>query len=652
VDFQVLEQYLSETADESEVKGLVAGLSEKDREGYFDRLIFAVKTAPVERKLLALKAALLVKDWSEDESIKVLLAIRRYLLKSNLEGLAFFDELMEMIARISSRQIRFVGRGIELLLLILRNSRKPATYLRLQPPIRCVLGKLIRDEVDFSPDLFIRAGDRLLHAKHDQEALDALSIGLFYYPFNVALLDLRGSANVAMGNFINAKDDLDRIIELEPKNHQYYARRGEVCLMSEQYEEALRDFNVFLRKYKKHQRVMSLKADALASSGRNYEALKVYDVLLKIDPKNAEFLFARARLYDSLEASGEAIADLEKALELKRDFPEAKYYRQQMIMRRSNLGAEDELYTAYVTGNEDLVFGDRKQNGERFSDIGGLTEAKETIREVIEYPLRYPEISAKFGKKAGGGVLFFGPPGCGKTLLARAAANECGLFFLNVNLSSVLDKWVGNTEKAVSMVFKMARKRAPSILFFDELDALGAARERLHSGWEKKVISQLLVEMDGLESQNEQVMILGATNAPWEVDLALRRAGRFGRFVFVPPPDLPAREEVLRIYCARKPLMGDDVDFKALAEVTEHHSADSLRQLVEDAANIPWKEAIRTGVERPISMSDFTAALEKRKPDLAEWNRLVRRYEEFARQVVDKVSIGFLHKSAPKRSET
>lgn len=652
MDFQVLEQYLSETADESEVKGLVAGLSEKDREGYFDRLIFAVKTAPVERKLLALKAALLVKDWSEDESIKVLLAIRRYLLKSNLEGLAFFDELMEMIARISSRQIRFVGRGIELLLLILRNSRKPATYLRLQPPIRCVLGKLIRDEVDFSPDLFIRAGDRLLHAKHDQEALDALSIGLFYYPFNVALLDLRGSANVAMGNFINAKDDLDRIIELEPKNHQYYARRGEVCLMSEQYEEALRDFNVFLRKYKKHQRVMSLKADALASSGRNYEALKVYDVLLKIDPKNAEFLFARARLYDSLEASGEAIADLEKALELKRDFPEAKYYRQQMIMRRSNLGAEDELYTAYVTGNEDLVFGDRKQNGERFSDIGGLTEAKETIREVIEYPLRYPEISAKFGKKAGGGVLFFGPPGCGKTLLARAAANECGLFFLNVNLSSVLDKWVGNTEKAVSMVFKMARKRAPSILFFDELDALGAARERLHSGWEKKVISQLLVEMDGLESQNEQVMILGATNAPWEVDLALRRAGRFGRFVFVPPPDLPAREEVLRIYCARKPLMGDDVDFKALAEVTEHHSADSLRQLVEDAANIPWKEAIRTGVERPISMSDFTAALEKRKPDLAEWNRLVRRYEEFARQVVDKVSIGFLHKSAPKRSET
>lgn len=652
MDFQVLEQYRSETADESEVKGLVAGLSEKDREGYFDRLIFAVKTAPVERKLLALKAALLVKDWSEDESIKVLLAIRRYLLKSNLEGLAFFDELMEMIARISSRQIRFVGRGIELLLLILRNSRKPATYLRLQPPIRCVLGKLIRDEVDFSPDLFIRAGDRLLHAKHDQEALDALSIGLFYYPFNVALLDLRGSANVAMGNFINAKDDLDRIIELEPKNHQYYARRGEVCLMSEQYEEALRDFNVFLRKYKKHQRVMSLKADALASSGRNYEALKVYDVLLKIDPKNAEFLFARARLYDSLEASGEAIADLEKALELKRDFPEAKYYRQQMIMRRSNLGAEDELYTAYVTGNEDLVFGDRKQNGERFSDIGGLTEAKETIREVIEYPLRYPEISAKFGKKAGGGVLFFGPPGCGKTLLARAAANECGLFFLNVNLSSVLDKWVGNTEKAVSMVFKMARKRAPSILFFDELDALGAARERLHSGWEKKVISQLLVEMDGLESQNEQVMILGATNAPWEVDLALRRAGRFGRFVFVPPPDLPAREEVLRIYCARKPLMGDDVDFKALAEVTEHHSADSLRQLVEDAANIPWKEAIRTGVERPISMSDFTAALEKRKPDLAEWNRLVRRYEEFARQVVDKVSIGFLHKSAPKRSET
>jgi len=651
MEVQVLEQYLTESSGEAEVKALSAALSEKDREAFFDYLIFAVKTAPVERKLLALKAMLLVKDWSEEESVKVLLAIRRYLLKSNLEGLVFFDELMEMIARISSRQVKFIGRGIELLLLILRNSRKPATYIRLQPPIRCILSKLVHEEVGFSPDLFIRAGDHLLQAKRDQDALDALSIGLFYYPFNVALLDLRSSANVAMGNFINAKDDLDRIIELEPKNHQYYARRGEVCLMSEQYEEALRDFNIFLKKYKKHQRVMALKADALASSGRNYEALKVYDVLVKLDPKSAEFHFARARLYDSLESSGEAIADLEKALELKRDFPEAKYYRQQMIMRRSNLGVEDELYSAYVTGNEDLVFGDKKQNGERFSDIGGLADAKETIREVIEYPLRYPEISAKFGKKAGGGVLFFGPPGCGKTLLARAAANECGLFFLNVNLSSVLDKWVGNTEKAISMIFKMARKRTPSILFFDELDALGAAREGLHTGWEKKVISQLLVEMDGLESQNEQVMILGATNAPWEVDLALRRAGRFGRFVFVPPPDLVAREEVLRIYCGRKPMMATDIDFGALAKSTERHSADSLRQLVEDAANIPWKEAIRTGVERPISMPDFEAALEKRKPDLAEWNRLVRRYEEFARQVEDKISIGFLHKAAPKRSE-
>jgi SpoVK/Ycf46/Vps4 family AAA+-type ATPase len=277
----------------------------------------------------------------------------------------------------------------------------------------------------------------------------------------------------------------------------------------------------------------------------------------------------------------------------------------------------------------------------RFSDIGGLEKAKQMLKETIEYPLKYPEVSARYGKKAGGGLLFFGPPGCGKTMLARAAAGECGVSFINVNLATVLDKWVGNTEKAVSMIFTAARKRAPSIIFLDEVEAIGGNRSNMQAGWEKKLISQLLIELDGLTSNNENVMVLAASNAPWDVDFALRRPGRLGKLVFVPPPAAAEREEIIKLYLDRKPFVEEGIDTPALAQLTKNYSADSIRQIVENAASIPWRQAIETGEARPISEADLRAAIAQTPPDLVEWEKLVERYKEFAEQSMKRPGIGF-----------
>jgi SpoVK/Ycf46/Vps4 family AAA+-type ATPase len=198
------------------------------------------------------------------------------------------------------------------------------------------------------------------------------------------------------------------------------------------------------------------------------------------------------------------------------------------------------------------------------------------------------------------------------------------------------------------MVFNTARKRAPSILFFDEVDAIGGSRANLQTGWEKKLISQLLIELDGLASSNENVMVLGATNAPWEVDFALRRPGRLGKLVFVPPPSAEERALVFDIYLKRKPFLDTDIDLAELGQLTEHHSADSIRQIVENAAAIPWRAAIETGEARAVSMDDLRTAITQTAPDLVEWEKLVSRYQEFAAKSLAKPSIGFRKRKREK----
>lgn len=251
-----------------------------------------------------------------------------------------------------------------------------------------------------------------------------------------------------------------------------------------------------------------------------------------------------------------------------------------------------------------------------FNDIGGLKDAKKEIMESIVYPFLNPEISKKFGWKVGGGILLYGPPGCGKTHLARATVTECGVSFFNVNISDILSGKGDEAEK-MHKIFERAFKNAPAVIFFDEIDALCTRKGELE-GTKRRVLNQFLMDMSGVEGLSEGVLVIAATDTPWDLDPALRRSGRFSKQIFVPPPDKNAREEIFRI-CTRGKPIAEDIDFKKLAELTEGYSAADIAEICRNASRAPWKEAITKGIERKITMDDFLRAINEQKSTLIPW---------------------------------
>lgn len=267
-----------------------------------------------------------------------------------------------------------------------------------------------------------------------------------------------------------------------------------------------------------------------------------------------------------------------------------------------------------------------------FADVGGLDELKEKIRLRILYPLKRPDLYKAFGKKVGGGILFYGPPGVGKTFLARATAGEAGIHFVAVGINEVLDMWLGQSEKRLHELFETARKNAPAILFFDEVDALGGRRSGLRHESYRTLVTQFLSEMDGAHGapSDEGVLVLGATNAPWDVDPAFRRPGRFGEVLFVPPPDLRARVEILKLKLRHKP--AGELDVAEIARLTELYSGADLDHVIDTAIEAALGESLRGGAVRPISNADLLAAARKVRPTTVEWFASAKNFATYANE--------------------
>ena len=265
-----------------------------------------------------------------------------------------------------------------------------------------------------------------------------------------------------------------------------------------------------------------------------------------------------------------------------------------------------------------------------FADVGGMDALKEEIRLKIIYPLTHAEMFKAYGKTIGGGILMYGPPGCGKTHLARATAGEVKAGFISVGIHDVLDMWIGNSERNLHSLFEQARRNAPCVLFFDEVDALGASRTDMKTSAGRHLINQFLSELDGVKASNDGVLILGATNAPWHLDSAFRRPGRFDRILFVPPPDAPARAGVLRLQLRGKPQ--EDVDFDAVAKKCDGFSGADLKAVVDITIETKLRDAMKTGTPTPIRTKDLIASIGAQKPTTREWFATAKNYALYSNQ--------------------
>lgn len=293
-----------------------------------------------------------------------------------------------------------------------------------------------------------------------------------------------------------------------------------------------------------------------------------------------------------------------------------KIYLKAKKLKQVNLvgDQQEEFKQASILTKKDNKFG--------FKDIGGLNELKEQIKFKIIEPFQKPEIFKYYGKSIGGGILMYGPPGCGKSMIARATANEANATFIHVKSSDLKSKFVGETEKNIAELFKRAREAQPTIIFFDEFEVLGGDRTE-GQAHERSQVAQLLTEMDGMDSKDQEILLLAATNEPWSIDPALRREGRFGKTLFIPPPDEDARKEIFRINLQNKPV--GTIDYNTLADLSKGLSGADIKSACEIATDIPLKEVFETGKKRNLTMKDLKEGIEKTQSIVYEWYKKAKQ---------------------------
>jgi AAA+ superfamily predicted ATPase len=408
-------------------------------------------------------------------------------------------------------------------------------------------------------------------------------------------------------------------------------------------------------------------AESLLKLGRFDDAEAAYRAGLAVAPHHVELKLGLAGAYFQQQKNSPALVVIEDLLEQSDPPAEAYVWHARLLLRAGEpqraayqyrealeidpSAADDDLarelgITSAGYDEEEVVDGRVRQRAgdqsagpfegdiERpkttFGDVGGMDPVKEEIRMKIILPLEHPEMFEAYGKKVGGGILMFGPPGCGKTFLARATAGEVKAGFLSIGISDVLDMWIGSSEKNLHELFEQARRNKPCVLFFDEVDALGASRTDMRHSGGRHLINQFLAELDGVDASNEGVLILAATNAPWHLDNAFRRPGRFDRIVFVPPPDQPARAAILQLMLTSKP--ADAVDFDQLAKKTADFSGADLKAVVDQAVEAKLREAMKSGKLQPLRTKDLLAAANGVKPSTREWFATARNYALYSNQ--------------------
>jgi SpoVK/Ycf46/Vps4 family AAA+-type ATPase len=369
---------------------------------------------------------------------------------------------------------------------------------------------------------------------------------------------------------------------------------------------------------------------ALQVTGEHEEALRQFDLVLAQPGTTAQAWVGAARSLLALDRSQEAIERYTRARGLAGFEADERLEEATAAARRAGpVQLASVRASAESASDGKVVPIERAHRGRvRFDDVAGMDDLKRTIRLQIIEPFLRPGLFEKFKKRAGGGVLLYGPPGCGKTMMARAVAGECRAEFISVGISDVLSMWIGRSEENLALIFEKARASTPSVLFFDELDALAFARAKANSEHTRQVVNEFLSQLDGFAADNHGVLILAATNMPWDVDSAMKRPGRFTRQIFVPPPDEEARATIVKLKLEGVPHEG--VDAAALARATPHFSGADIEGIVELAKEYALEDHIARGIERSIVQEDLVRAVVSARPSTLDWLRTARNLVKYA----------------------
>jgi len=369
-------------------------------------------------------------------------------------------------------------------------------------------------------------------------------------------------------------------------------------------------------------------AELLLENGNYEESKKQFRLLISQDEKGSAVFSGAALCAFHLKQFNDAVKYYKTAKSFE-DFEMIDELEDLMSGAKPTTGPDLKVIEG-KQGGADIINFHQKEERDKigFDDIVGMQALKKTLRLHIIEPFLRPGIFAKFKKKAGGGILLYGPPGCGKTMIARAIATECNAFYLSVGVSDVMNMWIGESERNLSVLFDKARSQKPAVLFFDELDALAFSRSKAISEHSRTVVNEFLSQLDGVDSQNDGILILAATNMPWDVDPAMKRPGRFSRQIFVPPPDEEARVEMFK-----KNMIGiptGALNFKSLAKMTNNYSGADVDGVIDQAKEYTLSDIIESGIEREITQKDMELAISEANPSTIDWLKTARNLVKYA----------------------
>ena len=431
---------------------------------------------------------------------------------------------------------------------------------------------------------------------------------------------------------------LREALAVSPANVPLLMLYAQACIDELSFDEARRAYEQVLAREPERVEAKLGIAQLLQLTGHISEAIVRTEALVQADPKLAEgwLLLSRLELADGDRRS--AVEHYQKALQLRPALKDNALEKLVGLSGRTIQAApagsteneqwqEEDDYDEFST---ERLTDEVSRPAISFADVGGMEEVKEEIRMKIIYPLQNRDLFRAYGKKIGGGVLLYGPPGCGKTLISQATAGEIRSNFISVALHQILDLYIGNSEKNLHQLFQLARDHAPAILFFDEVDALAADRKDLRESGMRTLINQFLAEMDGNVANNEGILILGATNAPWHLDAAFRRPGRFDRIIFIPPPDEDARIAIIELMAKEKPV--ERLDVAMLARKTKGFSGADIKAMFDITTEQALARAMREGRVVPLTTEDLLQTARELRPSARAWFESAKNYALYANQ--------------------